>query len=421
MAIAGRVAIVPKGEWSQDVTYDKLDLVTRNGNTFIAYKSSVGVEPVDGDTWMLIMQGIDPQEINNIINGTTPVGKAIDADTVDGYHASAFRKACVLVEDAEADLNNYTDDGVYYFSSTTLTNAPVGAVSGWLEVTHLDGASTLMQKWQERTNVALCSTRTKSSNTTWRDWVSYLPLNGGTINGALKIFGESSSVASMEIARPYTVDSTTVDRTVALYRDNGGALTLGLKEGSSFLNKFILNADGTITNNGNTVLHTGNMASHVLPLSGGTVNGNVSVKQLLEVFNTYSNLVHIRAKNNSHSISMHVSDAGNAGLYDDTHSKWLIKSDSNGNVTFDGKPTGTYTGTGKNRTITIGTKATGYLISGSNGTMAIVAQGAVCVNNGTLGGISSGNVYVKTDGSIYMASTDATLNASGVTYTYVSL
>ena len=77
MAIAGRVAIVPKGEWSQSVTYDKLDLVTYNGNTFIAYKSSVGVEPVDGDTWMLVMQGIDPQEINNIIDGTTPVGNAL--------------------------------------------------------------------------------------------------------------------------------------------------------------------------------------------------------------------------------------------------------------------------------------------------------------------------------------------------------
>jgi hypothetical protein len=87
MAIAGRVAIVPKGEWSQDVTYDKLDLVTHNGNTFIAYKSSVGVEPVDGDTWMLVMQGIDPQDIENIIDGTTPVG---DSEKLGGKNASEY-------------------------------------------------------------------------------------------------------------------------------------------------------------------------------------------------------------------------------------------------------------------------------------------------------------------------------------------
>lgn len=87
MAIAGRVAIVPKGEWSQSVTYDKLDLVTYNGNTFIAYKSSVGVEPVDGDTWMLVMQGIDPQDIENIIDGTIPVG---DSNKLGGKGASEY-------------------------------------------------------------------------------------------------------------------------------------------------------------------------------------------------------------------------------------------------------------------------------------------------------------------------------------------
>lgn len=93
MAIAGRVAIVPKGEWSKDVTYDKLDLVTHNGNTFIAYKSSVGVEPVDGDTWMLVMQGIDPQDIENIINGTTTVG---NAKKLNGLADTDFQKTVAV-------------------------------------------------------------------------------------------------------------------------------------------------------------------------------------------------------------------------------------------------------------------------------------------------------------------------------------
>lgn len=36
MAIAGRVAIVPKGDWSADVTYKRLDAVTYNNTLYFA-------------------------------------------------------------------------------------------------------------------------------------------------------------------------------------------------------------------------------------------------------------------------------------------------------------------------------------------------------------------------------------------------
>lgn len=38
MAVAGRVAIVPKGEWSADVTYKRLDAVTHNNTLYFAKK-----------------------------------------------------------------------------------------------------------------------------------------------------------------------------------------------------------------------------------------------------------------------------------------------------------------------------------------------------------------------------------------------
>lgn len=38
MAIAGRVAIVPKGDWSADVTYKRLDAVTYNNTLYFAKK-----------------------------------------------------------------------------------------------------------------------------------------------------------------------------------------------------------------------------------------------------------------------------------------------------------------------------------------------------------------------------------------------
>lgn len=107
MAIAGRVAIVPKGEWSQDINYDKLDLVTHNGNAFIAYKPSVNSEPVDGEVWMLVMEGVSSDDVENlktdvesILNGTTPVG---DSNKLGGKSASAYNLGEIRISEKALD------------------------------------------------------------------------------------------------------------------------------------------------------------------------------------------------------------------------------------------------------------------------------------------------------------------------------
>jgi hypothetical protein len=46
-ASAGRVLIVPRGEWKSDVTYNMLDLVNHNGYAFLAKTTVVGIEPND--------------------------------------------------------------------------------------------------------------------------------------------------------------------------------------------------------------------------------------------------------------------------------------------------------------------------------------------------------------------------------------
>lgn len=40
MAIAGRVAIVPKGDWSANATYKRLDAVTYNNTLYFAKRMS---------------------------------------------------------------------------------------------------------------------------------------------------------------------------------------------------------------------------------------------------------------------------------------------------------------------------------------------------------------------------------------------
>ena len=56
MAIAGRVAPIPKGEWNSSKEYSKLDIVSHNNKTFIAKKLSTGQEPIeDNQYWMVIV------------------------------------------------------------------------------------------------------------------------------------------------------------------------------------------------------------------------------------------------------------------------------------------------------------------------------------------------------------------------------
>ena len=45
MASAGRILIMPKGDWSADTAYEMLDLVYHNGISWLAKKEVVGIEP----------------------------------------------------------------------------------------------------------------------------------------------------------------------------------------------------------------------------------------------------------------------------------------------------------------------------------------------------------------------------------------
>ena len=92
MAIAGKVAITPGYEWSVDVAYDKLVVVTYGNNVYLSTKPSTGIEPTNEEYWMLLIENVTAEDLENIINGTTPVGNAKNADTVDGYHADDFVK-----------------------------------------------------------------------------------------------------------------------------------------------------------------------------------------------------------------------------------------------------------------------------------------------------------------------------------------
>lgn len=45
MASAGRILIMPKGDWNAETEYEMLDLVKYNGTSWLAKKDVTGIEP----------------------------------------------------------------------------------------------------------------------------------------------------------------------------------------------------------------------------------------------------------------------------------------------------------------------------------------------------------------------------------------
>ena len=72
MAIAGRVAIVPKGDWSADATYKRLDAVTYNNTLYFAKKEvPVGTATSNTEYWS-----------KSVVGGASAIATTEDAGVV---------------------------------------------------------------------------------------------------------------------------------------------------------------------------------------------------------------------------------------------------------------------------------------------------------------------------------------------------
>lgn len=161
MANAGRVAIVPKGEYSDTVDYKRLDLVRFDNDLYIAKKANTGVAPTDSETWMLALENVSQTQYDDLINGTTPVAKAKDADTVDGYHASDFAKS-----------EQFSTQGDF-----TWMQSKSGNLAYRLQV-----HSGEVQYWESTDGGANWAKKATLNK-------NYLPLTGGTLSGGLGVNG----------------------------------------------------------------------------------------------------------------------------------------------------------------------------------------------------------------------------------------
>lgn len=57
MASAGRILIIPKGEWNEEKEYEMLDLVFHNGTSWLAKKYVKGIEPSadNAEYWFMMV------------------------------------------------------------------------------------------------------------------------------------------------------------------------------------------------------------------------------------------------------------------------------------------------------------------------------------------------------------------------------
>lgn len=185
---------------------------------------------------------------------------------------------------------------------------------------------------------------------------------------------------------------------------------LQLRHGStapttSNLLSYELGWDGThhilyINNNG-TIKKVGGEGSF-LPLTGGTLSGNVTISRAAQAEIILNNT------NKSHSISLSVNNTtGYGGIYDNTNSKWIVYSQTDGTVILNGNANSATKATQDGNGDTISStylKLTGGTMSG-NLTITKAGEVNIYANNTTqghnislcAGGSGKGGIYDNTN------------------------
>lgn len=91
MASAGRILIIPKGNYDSSVTYEMLDLVYHNGKSWLAKKTAVGIEPseANGEYWHLMFNLDNKLDISGgTLTGGLGLGGGSGHLNADGVYAS---------------------------------------------------------------------------------------------------------------------------------------------------------------------------------------------------------------------------------------------------------------------------------------------------------------------------------------------
>ena len=121
-AIAGRVLLIPKGAYISSATYRMLDVVSYNGNSYVAKQTTTGNTPsADNEYWMILASGsavasisdIGDVLINDIANGQVLKYNATTRKWENGTIATN------LAGLTDVDLTSLADGDILKYNSTS--------------------------------------------------------------------------------------------------------------------------------------------------------------------------------------------------------------------------------------------------------------------------------------------------------------
>lgn len=232
----------------------------------------------------------------------------------------------------------------------------------------------------------------------------FLPKIGGTVSGVVYFNKGNESQGYGRINQDHNSENN-YGLTLRDYGPEGNFVGIRI---SSADDKVYYRAKDTVHKE---LLHIGNMADHVLPLTGGTVananiqpmyvqrNGNGNVFLGYKLYEECVGGIGFSAKDKPACISADgvISELLHTGT----------------------KPTGTYTGNGSTTTRQIEVGGIGEVLFVKSGNaFAIVSYFGALVTDGTTVSVLDGSVVNFSNGKLVCASTHSALNANGVQYKY---
>lgn len=95
-ASAGRVLIIPKGDYSASVTYNNLDMVYYGGKTYVCKKTSLNNLPTNTEYWQLMVEGVAGSYYGTCSTAAATAEKAVTVSAVQ--HFALFVGASITVK-----------------------------------------------------------------------------------------------------------------------------------------------------------------------------------------------------------------------------------------------------------------------------------------------------------------------------------
>lgn len=138
MVNAGRVGLIPKGEFDPSVKYEKLDIVSYQNKGYIAKEKEIpiGTLPTDEDYWLLSFDIAGFASVNNprfiglvsmgstaIAEGSESLAQGYEVQTIGGYSHAEGRKTVAYGDFSHAEGYETIADGMYSHTEGFKTSA----------------------------------------------------------------------------------------------------------------------------------------------------------------------------------------------------------------------------------------------------------------------------------------------------------